>query len=183
MMNLAQRITEKFEDRRIRLNVGGVVFETLRSTLRRKPSTRLAQLADRLESDDTWDLERQEYFFDRHPGVFASILHSYRTEELHTEHNLCGNIIKTKAIWAHCSAGITGHSEGSLAPMFSGHHGAFRRLSDPSVQWASRGIQKALGPSVQRASQGIQKAIWAIVQCSAGITGQSEGYLGPLCSV
>ncbi|XP_076443769.1 voltage-gated potassium channel KCNC1-like [Babylonia areolata] len=94
MMNLAKRISEKFEDHRLRLNVGGVVFETLRSTLRKRPGTRLSQLAEQLEADETWDLERQEYFFDRHPGVFSSILQCYRTDELHTEHNLCGNIIK-----------------------------------------------------------------------------------------
>ena len=103
MMDLAQRISEKFEDRRLKLNVGGVVFETMRSTLRRRPATRLAQLAERLESDETWDLENREYFFDRHPGVFSSILHSYRSDELHTEHNLCGNIIKTVSL-DHCFA-------------------------------------------------------------------------------
>lgn len=94
MMQLAQRLSDKFDDRRLRINVGGVIFETMRSTLRKRPATRLALLADRLESDETWDVERKEYFFDRHPGVFSSILHCYRTDELHTEHNLCGNIIK-----------------------------------------------------------------------------------------
>ncbi|KAL8616674.1 hypothetical protein ACOMHN_031656 [Nucella lapillus] len=94
MMSLARRITEKFEDRRLKLNVGGVVFETMRSTLRKRPTTRLFELADKMEEDETWDREKKEYFFDRHPGVFSCILQCYRTDELHTEHNLCGNIIK-----------------------------------------------------------------------------------------
>ena len=93
-MSLAKRLTAKLDDRRLKLNVGGVVFETMRSTLSKRPATRLAHLAEQMEADDTWDRDKGEYFFDRHPGVFSSILHCYRTDELHTEHNLCGNIIK-----------------------------------------------------------------------------------------
>lgn len=110
-MELAQRISDKLDDRRLRLNVGGVVFETMRSTLRRRPSTRLAMLAQRLESDESWDSERQEYFFDRHPGVFSSILHSYRTEELHTEHNLCGNIIRNVSVATVTVTAVLGSHE------------------------------------------------------------------------
>ena len=95
MLTLAQRISQKIEDRRLKINVGGMSFETRRSTLRKRPASRLAMLAERLERDESWDNDKQEFFFDRHPGVFASILHCYRTDELHTDHNLCGNIIKT----------------------------------------------------------------------------------------
>ena len=82
------------KDKRIRINVGGTPFETFSSTLERITGTRLALLSVLGEADDAWDKERNEYFFDRHPGVFASILHYYRTEELHTDQNLCGNIIQ-----------------------------------------------------------------------------------------
>ena len=81
-------------DKRMRINVGGIAFETWASTLERITGTRLALLAVLGESDEAWDNERQEFFFDRHPGVFSSILHYYRTEELHTDQNLCGNIIQ-----------------------------------------------------------------------------------------
>ncbi|PVD19396.1 hypothetical protein C0Q70_19884 [Pomacea canaliculata] len=119
MMQLAQRLSDKFDDRRLRINVGGVIFETMRSTLRKRPATRLALLADRLESDETWDVERKEYFFDRHPGVFSSILHCYRTDELHTEHNLCGNIIKNELeYW--------GLTELDIEPCCWGHYCKFK---------------------------------------------------------
>nr|KAG5688182.1 hypothetical protein BaRGS_021373 [Batillaria attramentaria] len=119
MMTLAQRITEKFEDRRLRLNIGGVTFETLRSTLRKRPGTRLALVAERLEADESWDVENEEYFFDRHPGVFSSILHCYRTDELHTEHNLCGNIIKNELdYW--------GLTELDIEPCCWGHYCKFK---------------------------------------------------------
>ena len=82
------------KDKRIRINVGGTCFETFSSTLERITGTRLALLSVLGESDDAWDQEQKEFFFDRHPGAFASILHYYRTEELHTDQNLCGNIIQ-----------------------------------------------------------------------------------------
>ena len=85
-------------DKRIRINVGGTSFETWSSTLERIGGTRLALTAVLGESDDAWDRERQEFFFDRHPGVFASVLHYYRTDELHTDQNLCGNIIQGVSI-------------------------------------------------------------------------------------
>ena len=81
-------------DIRVRINVGGTVFETRRSTLERIPGTRLALLAVLGEADDTWDKENNEFFFDRHPGVFNLVIQYYRTEELHTDQNLCGNIIQ-----------------------------------------------------------------------------------------
>jgi len=46
------------------------------------------------ESDETWDKERREFFFDRHPGIFSMVMHYYRTEELHIDQNFCGNIIQ-----------------------------------------------------------------------------------------
>jgi hypothetical protein len=79
---------------RIKINCGGVKFETFRSTLERIPGTRLALLANLQEKDENYNSDYAEYFFDRHPGAFASILHYYRTEELHTDQNICGNIIK-----------------------------------------------------------------------------------------
>ncbi|CAL1539169.1 unnamed protein product, partial [Lymnaea stagnalis] len=81
-------------NQRVKLNVGGAVFETWTHTLLKKPGTRLSRLARALEKDESYDADRGEYFFDRHPGIFATVMHYYRTEELHTDHNICGNIIK-----------------------------------------------------------------------------------------
>lgn len=90
----AHEDSDKPPEVRIRINVGGTVFETWRSTLERIPGTRLALLAVLGESDDTWDKDRKEFFFDRHPGVFSMVIQYYRSEELHTDQNFCGNIIQ-----------------------------------------------------------------------------------------
>lgn len=86
--------TSMILDIRVRINVGGTIFETFRSTLERIPGTRLALLSVLGEADDTWDKERHEFFFDRHPGVFSMVMQYYRSEELHTDQNFCGNIIQ-----------------------------------------------------------------------------------------
>ena len=64
------------DEERLILNVGGVRHETHVSTLRTIEDTRLARLAERhvLAKD-----KRGEYFFDRHPAVFNSVIDYYRT--------------------------------------------------------------------------------------------------------
>ncbi|OWF34870.1 Potassium voltage-gated channel subfamily C member 1 [Mizuhopecten yessoensis] len=84
----------KKSDKRVKLNIGGELFESWISTLERIPGTRLALLAHLQEADESWDKERDEFFFDRHAGAFISILHYYRTEELHVDQHICGNIVR-----------------------------------------------------------------------------------------
>ena len=67
-------------DHRILLNVGGVRHETHVSTLRTIPNSRLSRLAE-MHLDGGGG--RQEYFFDRHPAVFNSIIDFYRTGGYH----------------------------------------------------------------------------------------------------
>ncbi|CAG5124323.1 unnamed protein product, partial [Candidula unifasciata] len=64
------------EDMRVLLNVGGVRHETHVSTLKNVPDSRLSRLADVHISSGRG---KQEYFFDRHPAVFNSIIDFYRT--------------------------------------------------------------------------------------------------------
>lgn len=80
--NMPKRYTSEADniedcgDERILLNVGGVRHETHVSTLRTIPRSRLSRLAEiHLENGGG----RQEYFFDRHPAVFNSIIDFYRT--------------------------------------------------------------------------------------------------------
>uniref|UniRef100_A0A8C0QIQ9 Potassium voltage-gated channel subfamily C member 2 n=1 Tax=Chelonoidis abingdonii TaxID=106734 RepID=A0A8C0QIQ9_CHEAB len=85
----------KLEDNeRVILNVGGTRHETYRSTLKTLPGTRLALLARESQSDPS------EFFFDRHPGVFAYVLNYYRTGKLHCPADVCGPLFEEElAFW------------------------------------------------------------------------------------
>ena len=70
--------SEEQRESRVILNVGGVRHETQKATLKKIPATRLSKLTEALIN---YDPVTGEYFFDRHPGVFAQVLNYYRTGE------------------------------------------------------------------------------------------------------
>ncbi|KAJ8373857.1 hypothetical protein SKAU_G00044370 [Synaphobranchus kaupii] len=94
------------DNERIILNVGGTRHETYRTTLKTLPGTRLALLASEADTESVLDQLQQvpgfieynpknnEYFFDRHPGVFAYVLNYYRTGKLHCPADVCGPLFE-----------------------------------------------------------------------------------------
>jgi hypothetical protein len=65
--------------------------ETYKATLKKIPATRLSRLTENLGN---YDPVLNEYFFDRHPGVFAQILNYYRTGKLHYPTDVCGPLFE-----------------------------------------------------------------------------------------
>lgn len=59
--------------------------------MKKIPATRLSRLTESLAN---YDPTTNEYFFDRHPGVFAQILNYYRTGKLHYPTNVCGPLFE-----------------------------------------------------------------------------------------
>ncbi|XP_015258020.1 PREDICTED: potassium voltage-gated channel subfamily D member 3-like isoform X1 [Cyprinodon variegatus] len=84
-MPIAPRDNSKKQDELIVLNVSGRRFQTWRTTLDRYPDTLLGSS----EKDFFYNEETKEYFFDRDPDAFRSILNFYRTGKLHYPRHEC----------------------------------------------------------------------------------------------
>lgn len=90
------------------LNVGGIRHETYVSTLRNIPDTRLHSLTNNNPTQlPEFDPNSGEFFFDRHPIVFAQVLNYYRTGKLHCPSDACGPLFEDElAFWGLEDASI-----------------------------------------------------------------------------
>ena len=83
------------DDRPVVINVGGIRFYVSWALLERLPQTRLGKLrrakttADILELCDKFNLDDNEYYFDRHPRNFGAVINFYRTGRLHLGEEGC----------------------------------------------------------------------------------------------
>ncbi|XP_054639494.1 potassium voltage-gated channel subfamily D member 3-like isoform X2 [Dunckerocampus dactyliophorus] len=84
-MPVAPADNRRRQDELIILNVSGRRFQTWRTTLDRYPDTLLGSS----EKDFFYNDETKEYFFDRDPDAFRSILNFYRTGKLHYPRHEC----------------------------------------------------------------------------------------------
>ena len=88
-------LNTKLLNKRVVLNVGGERHEVVWKTLEQMPNTRLGKLASAtshqmiMECVDFYSLIDSEFFFDRHPRSFKTILNYYRTGRLHIVDEMC----------------------------------------------------------------------------------------------
>jgi len=81
--------TSNKQNQIVKINVSGSTFLTYKRTLSLISDSRLALLS---ESNSEFDAEKGEYYFDRDPISFLSILNFYRTGKLHAPRDVCSNL-------------------------------------------------------------------------------------------
>lgn len=82
-------------NKRVIFNVGGKKHEVLWTTISKLPDTRLARIKYATNNEelmvlcDDFDLEKNEFYFDRDPLLFDTVINYYRSGTLHINHDIC----------------------------------------------------------------------------------------------
>lgn len=85
---------------RITINIGGFRHNTFLTTLKAIPDTRLSWMTENHPNSPEYDQVLGEYFFDRHPRIFAEVLNYYRTGKLHCPVDVCSKMFQEElAYW------------------------------------------------------------------------------------
>ena len=89
---MSYETVSSMESELVLLNVGGTVFKTTWSTLKRFPNSKLGKLT--ITSDNCLN-GSNEFFFNWSPENFNFILDCFRCEEcqMHLPNNLCGQVL------------------------------------------------------------------------------------------
>lgn len=85
--------TPSSEDTKLTFNIRGSKFETLKTTLDNAPVNLLHTLDI---TSQFYDKSKQEYFFDRDPDIFNSILNMCNCGKLHVPKNVCVDLFRTE---------------------------------------------------------------------------------------
>lgn len=92
----------------ITLNVRGFKYQVLNENFLKYPFTRLGRLQTHLHTKskyelslicDSYNLELNEFYFDRDPFVFNIILNLYKTGRLHINQNECASYIRDELVY------------------------------------------------------------------------------------
>ncbi|XP_060064837.1 potassium voltage-gated channel protein Shaw-like [Ylistrum balloti] len=87
----------------VHFNVGGTRFSTTWATLQRIPNSKLGRLQESIHASQ---LVQTDFFFDRNPAVFGSVLDYYRTGVLHLPETVCGRQIREELAFWEIPAGL-----------------------------------------------------------------------------
>ncbi|XP_077238103.1 BTB/POZ domain-containing protein At2g24240-like [Tasmannia lanceolata] len=122
---------------RVRLNVGGKIFETSSTTLAN--AGRNSMLGAML--DEHWNLtDHEEYFIDRNPACFSVLLDLLRTGELHIPANMPEKLLYREALYY----GLLDHVRAAKWGPFDGNR--LRLASSVSGQAPGDGTAIRAGP-------------------------------------
>ena len=175
-MSAYMDVSDGEHDVRVVLNVGGTRHETFLNTLENFPDTRLAWISEQLRKDPGRD---REFFFDRHPGIFAHILNYFRTGKLHVPRDICGPMFEQElAFWGidqkqieHCCwAYYDEHNEleKTWGELMSAPVESFSDQEDSEIcsdeEMASSENETSCNHVVKKKWRGFKKRMWRVLE-------------------